>query len=132
MASAQMACDGPTVIEAASKLANLIPDAAAREFLLLQPVKAAPYFAHAQFSDAATIFALPDTGAEFPYMQSIWRYARGVGLASKSKLAAASAELAEIERIVERADYKGFDEWKIPARETGRLAAHVLRARIAQ
>ena len=132
MASAQMAGDGPTVIEAASKLAKLIPDAAAREFLLLQPVKAAPYFAHAQFSDAATIFALPDPGAEFPYMQSIWRYARGIALASKSKIAAAGAELAEIERIVERADYKGFDEWKIPARETGRLAAHVLRARIAQ
>jgi tetratricopeptide (TPR) repeat protein len=132
MVSAQMAGDGPTVIAAASKLSRLIPDAAAREFLLLQPVKAAPYFAHAQFSDAATILALPDPGAEFPYLRSIWRYARGVALASKGRLAAAGAELAEIERIVERADFKGFDDWKIPAQETGRLAAHVLRARIAQ
>jgi tetratricopeptide (TPR) repeat protein len=132
MVSAQMAGDGPIVIAAATKLAGLIPHAAAREFLLLQPVKAAPYFAHAQFSDAATILALPDPGAEFPYMRSIWRYARGVAFASKGKLAAAGVELAGIERIVERADFKGFDDWKIPARETGRLAAHVLRARIAQ
>jgi tetratricopeptide (TPR) repeat protein len=132
MVSAQMAGDGPTAIAAASKLSKLIPDDAAREFLLLQPVKAAPYFTHAQFSDSATILALPDPGANFPYIRSIWRYARGVALASKGKVAAARAELAEIERIVARADFRGFDDWKIPARETGRLAAHVLRARIAQ
>ena len=132
LVSAQMAGDGPSVIAAASKLATLIPDAAARDILLLQPVKAAPYFAHAQFSDAATILALPDPGGEFPYLQSVWRYTRGVALAGKGELKGAGVELAAIERIVERASYKGFDEWKIPARETGRLAAHVLRARIAQ
>jgi tetratricopeptide (TPR) repeat protein len=132
MVSAQMAGDGPSVIAAAAKLAKLIPDAAARDVLLLQPVKAAPYFAHAQFSDAATILALPDPGAGFPYLQSVWHYARGVALAGKGDVKGAGVELAAIERIVERASFKGFDEWKIPARETGRLAAHVLRARIAQ
>ena len=132
MVSAQMAGDGPSVIAAADKLAKLIPDAAARDVLLLQPVKAAPYFAHAQFSNAATVLALPDPGAAFPYLQSIRHYARGVALAGKGDLKAAGVELSAIERIVERAGFKGFDEWKIPARETGRLAAHVLRARIAQ
>jgi len=132
MVSAQMAGDGPTAITAASKLSQLIPDAAARQFLLLQPIKAAPYFAQAQFSDAAAILALPDPGAEFPYLRSIWRYARGVALASKGRVAAAEAELAEIERIIEGGNFKGFDEWNIPARETAQLASHVLRARIAQ
>jgi tetratricopeptide (TPR) repeat protein len=132
MVSAQMAGDGPNVIAAAGKLAKLIPDAAARDVLLLQPVKAAPYFAHAQFSDAATVLALPDPGAAFPYLQLVWHYARGVALAGKGDLKGAGTELAAIERIVERGNFKGFDEWKIPARETGRLAAHVLRARIAQ
>jgi len=132
MVSAQMAGDGPTAIAAASKLSQLIPEAAARQFLLLQPIKAAPYFAQAQFSDAAAILALPDPGAEFPYLRSIWRYARGVALASKGRVAAAEAELAEIERIIDSGNFKGFDEWNIPARETAQLAAHVLRARIAQ
>ena len=50
MASAQMAGDGPTVIAAAEKLRELIPDEVARGIALVQPVKAAPYFAHAQFS----------------------------------------------------------------------------------
>ena len=132
MVSAQMAGDGPTAIAAASKLSQLIPEAAARQFLLLQPIKAAPYFAQAQFSDAAAILALPDPGAEFPYLRSIWRYARGVALASKGRVAAAEAELAGIERIIDSGNFKGFDEWNIPARETAQLAAHVLRARIAQ
>ena len=52
MASAQMAGDGPTVIAAAEKLRGLIPDEVARVIALVQPVKAAPYFAHAQFSAA--------------------------------------------------------------------------------
>src|ERR1700674_2163513 len=50
MAAAQMAGDGQTVIAAAQKLSALIPDEGARGIALVQPVKAAPYFAHAQFS----------------------------------------------------------------------------------
>ena len=45
MASAQMSGDGPTVIAAAEKLRGLIPDDVARGIALVQPVKAAPYFA---------------------------------------------------------------------------------------
>ena len=62
MASAQLAGDGQTVIAAAEKLSKLIPDEAARGIAMVQPVKAAPYFAHAQFSTPETILALPDPG----------------------------------------------------------------------
>ncbi len=132
MVSAQMGGDGRTVLEAAKKLGSLIPAEAAREALLLQPVKAAPYFAHAQFSDAAAVMALPDPGKDLAYVQTAWRYARGLALAQKGDIKAAAAEVAEIERIVKTTDYKPFDAWKIPAKEVGQIAAHVLRARIAQ
>ena len=62
LASAQMAGDGATVIAAAEKLRGLIPDEAARDIAMVHPVKAAPYFAHAQFSAPETILALPDPG----------------------------------------------------------------------
>jgi tetratricopeptide (TPR) repeat protein len=75
MASAQMAGDGPTVIAAAEKLRDLIPDEVARG---RQPVKAAPYFAHAQFSTPETILALPDPGDAIPYVKAMWLYTRGV------------------------------------------------------
>src|SRR5204863_1306768 len=60
LASAQMAGDGPTVIAAAEKLRGLIPDEVARVIALVQPVKAAPYFAHALFSPPPPVMALPD------------------------------------------------------------------------
>ena len=46
---------------------------------MVQPVKAAPYFAHAQFSTPETILALPDPGDTIPYVKAMWLYARGVG-----------------------------------------------------
>src|SRR5215510_11359907 len=48
LASAQMAGDGATVVAAAEKLRGLIPDEVARGIAMVHPVKAAPYFAHAQ------------------------------------------------------------------------------------
>ena len=132
MVSAQMGGDGKTVLASADKLSGLIPVEAAREVLMLQPVKAAPYFAHAQFADPVAVAALPDPGRELPYIQSAWRYARGVAFVRKGDSAAAARELEELERIIATTDYKPFEAWKIPAKEVGEIAAHVLRARIAQ
>ncbi len=132
MVSAQMGGDGRTALEAAGKLGGIIPAEAAREVLLLQPMKAAPYYAHAQFGDPAAVMALPDPGRELPYLQTAWRYARGVALARKGDTKGAAAELAEIENLIKTTDYKPFDGWKIPAKDVARIASHVLRARIAQ
>jgi tetratricopeptide (TPR) repeat protein len=132
MVSAQMGGDGKTVLASAEKLAGLIPADVASEALMLQPIKAAPYFAHAQFADAGTIMKLQEPEKNLPYIQTAWRYARGVALAQGNDLQGAGRELAEIERIMKSTDYKPFDAWKIPAKEVAQIAAHVLRARIAQ
>ena len=132
MVSAEMSGEARTAIDAANKLAGVVPGDAARVVLILQPVKAAPYFSHARFSDAATVLALADPGADFPYIRAAWRYARGVVQAQRGDAAAASAELTEIERITANTDFKAFEAWNIPAKEVTRIAAHVLRARIAQ
>ena len=50
LVSAQMAGDGPTAIGAAEKLDKEISDEVARTVPWVQPMKAAPLFAHAQFS----------------------------------------------------------------------------------
>ena len=89
LASAQMAGDGPTVIAAAEKLRGLIPDEVARGIALVQPVKAAPYFAHALFSPPATVLALPDPGDAIPYVKAMWHYARGVAYAAQGDFARA-------------------------------------------
>src|SRR5437763_13807522 len=92
MASAQMAGDGQTVIAAAEKLRELIPDEVARGIAMVQPVKAAPYFAHAQFSAPETILALADHGDAFPYLRGIWNFVRGFACEARQSVMVAKTQ----------------------------------------
>src|SRR2546421_1163307 len=132
MISAQMSGEAPIVVTAAGKLAANIPDAVAKAVPLVVPMKAGPYFAHAQFSDLPTVLALGDPGADLPYLQVAWRYARGIAFAQSGNHEAARTQVAEIDRLVTTSDYTAFDAWGIPAKDVGRIASHVVRARIAQ
>src|SRR5438477_2253559 len=132
MVSAQMSGEGQIVVEAAGKLSKNIPDEAAKAVPLLVPMKAGPYWAHAQFSDLPTVLSLADPGADLPYLQVAWRYARGVAFAQSGNLEAARTQVAEIDRLVSTANYSAFTAWGIPAKDVGRIASHVVRARIAQ
>ena len=132
MASAQMAGDGQTVIAAAQKLGELIPDEAARGIAMVQPVKAAPYFAHAQFSTPETILALPDPGDAIPYVKAMWLYVRGVALVANRDFAGATAAASAIETIERTADFKLLKDSGIPAQEVLRIARTVILARVAQ
>lgn len=132
MVSAQMAGDGPTVIDSAGKLDRIVSSPAAKEIALLQPVKAAPYFAHAQFSDLKTILALADPGADLPYVQAMWRYTRAVGFGGADDVTAALNEANQMEKILKESDLSNLTNSNVPAKETIQLAIHVARGRIAQ
>jgi tetratricopeptide (TPR) repeat protein len=132
MASAQMAGDGPTVIAAAEKLGELIPSEAAKGIAMVQPVKAAPYFAHAQFSSPETILALPDPGDAIPYVKAMWLYVRGVALAAKRDFAGVTAAASAIDTIERSADFKLLTDSGVPAQEVLRIARTVILARVAQ
>jgi tetratricopeptide (TPR) repeat protein len=132
IASAQMAGDGPVVIAAAEKLRSLIPEEAARRIALTHPIKAAPYFAYAQFAAPEAILALPDPGVGFPYVQAMWHYARGIAYADKADAVAADAEANAIKMLAKTADLSALKEAGIPAEEVFALAHAVLRGRIAQ
>jgi tetratricopeptide (TPR) repeat protein len=132
MASAQMAGDGPTVIAAAEKLGKLIPDEAARGIAMVQPVKAAPYFAHAQFSSPEAILALPDPGDAIPYVRGLWLYARGVALVAQRDFAGATAAASSIETLERNSDFKLLKESNVPAQEVLRIARTLVMARVAQ
>ena len=132
MASAQMAGDGQTVIAAAEKLRELIPDEVARGVAMSQPIKAAPYFAHAQFSTPETILALPDPGDAVPYVKAMWLYTRGVALAARRDFAGAAAAANAIGTLERTADFKALKESNVPAQQVLRIARTVILARIAQ
>lgn len=131
LASAQMAGDGPAVIAAAEKLRGLIPDEVARGLALVQPVKAAPYFAHALFSPPATILALPDPGDTIVYVKAMWHYARGIAYVAQGDLTAAKAEANAIAAL-EAGDLSVLKASGVPAGDLLALARAVIEARIAQ
>jgi tetratricopeptide (TPR) repeat protein len=133
LVSAQMAGDGPTAIEAAGKLSLAISDDLARVApAFVQPIKAAPLFAHAQFSDSDTILAIERPSGDFPFIDAVWHYMRGVGQAAGGNVAAAQDELAALRDIAAAADLSAHKEGGMPAADILAIAALVLEARIAQ
>ena len=132
LASAQMAGDRETALSAADKLAGLIPDEAIRKVPLAQPLKVAPYFAYAQFGAPEAVLKLPDPGAEFPYVQALWHYARGVALTDRGADREARAELDALAGIARTADFSSLAAAGIPAADIVQIAQAVLTARIAQ
>jgi tetratricopeptide (TPR) repeat protein len=128
MASAQMAGDGVAAVAAAEKLARVVTVDAARTFPMAQPVAAAQFFAHAQFSAPATVLALAAPGDELPFVQAMWHYARGVAYAADKNVAAAREEAAAIERL-KSTDFSALGG--IPAPDVLDLAREVVLARIA-
>jgi tetratricopeptide (TPR) repeat protein len=132
MASAQMAGDGATAIEAARKLGTVISDDVARAVPLVQPIKASPYFTHAQFSRPATILAQPDPGATFPYVKAMWHYMRGVGFTALRAPQQARGEAEAIATIARTADFSDLQAAGIPGRDVLEIARLVLEGRIAQ
>lgn len=130
MTSAQMSGDGATAIAAADKLGATVSEDAARAIPWAQPIKAAPYFAHAQFSPPETVLALPDPGDGLSYVKALWHYARGTALAHQGR--DNTAEIAAIQDLASRPDIARLGQDGVPAAEVLALAATVLEGRAAQ
>jgi tetratricopeptide (TPR) repeat protein len=131
MVSAQMGGDAATALGSAAKLDAAIPAEVAQKFAIMEPVKAAPYTTHAQFSDAATILALPAPPAELLLVTAMHRYARAVAHAMNKDAAKANAEIAALAKMEKTADFKAFAEYQIPAKEVVQTARLVAKARLA-
>nr|MBS0020577.1 hypothetical protein [Gammaproteobacteria bacterium] len=132
MASAQMAGESGSAIDAARKLGDIVSDEAARSIPWVQPIKVAPYFAHAQFSAPDTVLALPDPGDSLPYVKAMWHYARGIAFAANGDELAAKAEAKAIAQIGEHSDFSALTAGGVPAAELLELARHVVLARVFQ
>ena len=132
MASAQMAGEANSALEAAQKLGIIVSDEAVRNIPWVQPIKVAPYFAHAQFSAPDTVLGLPDPGDSLPYVKAMWHYARGSAFAAKGDERAAKTEAEAIARLMQDTDFSDLIAGGIPAPDLLELARHVVLGRIAQ
>src|SRR5262249_2832274 len=131
MVSAQMGGDSATALAAASKLDAAIPNEVAKMFAIMQPVKAAPYTTHAQFSEPAATLALPPPPPDLLIVNAMYHYARAVAYAKMKDEANAKREMDALARMESTADFKPFAEWNMPAKEIVQTARLVAAGRLA-
>ncbi len=131
MTSAQMAGDSDNALSSAEKLAAILNDDIVAAVAWVQPVKAAPYLTHAQFSDPATILAQPAPPSQFPFVTALWEYTRGVAYAAQGNAILARQAIQRITRIRETADLQVLIDGAVPAPEILMVAEQVLTGRIA-
>ncbi|HEY0956341.1 MAG TPA: tetratricopeptide repeat protein [Roseateles sp.] len=130
MVSAQMGGDGRTATEAAAKLDASMPVDVVKAYPIMQPVKAAPYTTHAQFSPPEAVLALPAPADELLLVRVMYHYARAVAQAQRKDVAGADTEIAAL-MALESADFSAFDAWGIPAKAVAQTARLVAQARLA-
>jgi tetratricopeptide (TPR) repeat protein len=131
MVSALMGGDGKAALESAAKLDKSIAPALLKDFAGLQPVKAAPYFSHVQFSSPDVLVSLPDPGSDHVLVKAMWHYARAVGFARKGALADSSREIEALAVIERTADFKPLADNAVPGREIVSTARAVASGRLA-
>ncbi|XKI84895.1 hypothetical protein ACIU1A_24765 [Mesorhizobium sp. ORM16] len=132
LVSAQLLGDSKTVLAEAEKLDKFLTNEVATAIPIVQPVKAAPYFAWAQYAKPDAILAKAEPAGAPPYITSMWHYARGVALAEKKDASGARVEADAIHKIAQETDWSVHDAWGIPALSVLQVAEDVVRARAAQ
>jgi tetratricopeptide (TPR) repeat protein len=129
LAAALMGGDGATAIAAAEKLPGLIPDTVAHALGFAQHAEAAPYYAHAQFSDPTAILALPEPSRDLPFLQAVRHYARAVAFAAQRDTKSARAEEKLLADLGTNTDFAAL---KVPnAADVISVARAVVLGRIA-
>lgn len=132
MVSAQMGGAARTAIEAAAKLDASMPEDVVRAFPVMQPVKAAPYTTHAQFSAPDEILKLPAPPQDLVLVRVMYHYARAVAQAARHDAPAAQHEIDTLAALENGADFKPFDAWGVPAKAITQTARLIAMARLAE
>jgi tetratricopeptide (TPR) repeat protein len=132
LVSAALIGDRATVMTQADKLDEWLTTDVATDVPFVQPLKAAPYFAWAQYGEPDMILALAEPPGAPPYVKAMWHYARGTAFAAKKDSASARKEAESIRRISEDTDWSVMTLWGIPAVPVLDVAAEVVFARAAQ
>ena len=130
LVSAQMLGERDVALAAADKLDRWLGMEVAAAIPIAQPVKAAPYFAWAQYGEPQTVLALPRPAGAPPYVEAMWHYARGVAFSETKDFAAARAEADAIDALEKGSDWSTMERLALPGardpagRAAGRACPH--------
>ena len=108
----------------AGQLASVQPDHPFGQFGL-----GTAYFVYGRYGSPAEVASLADPGARLPYVQAMWRYAKGEAAARRGDTAAVEAQAAAIS--IAPADIKPFGDMAPQAKAMVEIARLVLIGRSA-
>ena len=131
MTSAQMAGDRKTALEYAQKLDAALPGEMAAVAPWVSVIKAAPYYAHAQFSPASQILDLPEPMDVDSVSKAAWHYARAVALVEQGQPESAEAEARKIALLQGKADIEALEAAFLPAKTILEISIRTIEARVA-
>jgi hypothetical protein len=117
LTSAAMGGDGRTALQYADRLDAAVPVEMAAAIAISQPVKAAPWFARAQFATPESILAAPPPPEGVALVTGAWRYARAIAQVRAGRLNEARAEAREIENLMRTGDFSTLNAAGVPARD---------------
>lgn len=117
LTSAAMAGDGRMALEYSERLDEAVPIEMAQAVVLAQPVKAAPWFARAQFAPPESILAAQQPPDGVSYVTGAWRYARGEAYIRQGRPAEARAEADALAQLIESGDFAAMNAQNIPGQQ---------------
>lgn len=129
LTSAAMGGDGRRALEYADKLDEAVPMEMAQAVVLAQPVKAAPWFARAQFGDPQSVLSAAEPPAGVAYVTGAWRYARGEALIRLGRLQEARAEADALQTLIQTGDFTTLNGGGVPAQDVLGIYRRVLLGR---
>ena len=129
MTSAQMSGDARTALAMAPKLDAALPIEMARATPIAQPVKAAPWFAKAQFESPGAILAEDAPASGVDYVTASWRFARAIAHVRLNQFSQARAEAAAIEALAQSGDFTAMNAGGIPTKDLLHLMGAVIEGK---
>ncbi|GGO10232.1 hypothetical protein GCM10007972_12730 [Iodidimonas muriae] len=132
LVSAQMAGDAITALEAAKKLESLIPvEAALAAPAFMQPIMAAPLYAHVQFLSPDKLRTIPKPDARMPFVLAIWHYSQGMAAALDGDENSTKAAVSALRQTARSDQMAPLTDNNVPADKILGIAAHILEGRLA-
>jgi tetratricopeptide (TPR) repeat protein len=129
LTSAAMGGNGQMALDYAQRLDEAVPMEMAQAVVLAQPVKAAPWFARAQFDQPHAILQAERPPEGVAYVTGAWLYARGVAQARLGHTDAARAEAQAIADLVRDGDFTDLNNGGVPAQDILEIYRHVVLGR---
>lgn len=129
MTSAQKSGDGATALAMVPKLDAALPIEMARQVALAQPVKAAPWFAKAQFATPDDILDDDPPADGVDFVKAAWLYARAMAMVRMSEFGFARAEAAKIDALAANGNFAAMDAGGIPTRDLLKIMRTVIEGK---